>query len=135
MIDTCFLGDVRDGLRAFSAAGIRAQTCVTSPPYWGLRDYGVEGQLGLEPTPASYIANMVDVFRAVRQVLADDGCIWVNMGDSYAGSRCGGSSPETCTLEGSRANQEEAKRAAEKMRCASRRRNCARSRTARSPRW
>lgn len=83
MIDTCYIGDVRDGLRAFIATGIRAQTCVTSPPYWGLRDYGVPGQLGLEPTVAEWLANMVGVFRLVRDVLADDGTLWVNMGDGY----------------------------------------------------
>ncbi|MGN2430290.1 DNA-methyltransferase [Pseudomonas syringae] len=61
-------------------------TCVTSPPYYGLRDYGVEGQIGLEETPAEFIARLVDVFREVRRVLRSDGTIWVNMGDSYAGS-------------------------------------------------
>ena len=60
------------------------QMCVTSPPYFGLRDYGVAGQLGLEQTPDEYIANMVEVFRCVRDVLADDGTLWVNIGDSYA---------------------------------------------------
>lgn len=64
--------------------------CVTSPPYWGLRDYGVEGQLGLERTPEEYVANMVAVFREVRRVLRDDGTLWVNVGDSYAGGGCGG---------------------------------------------
>lgn len=88
MIDTCYVGDVRDGLRVFIDAGHRARTCVTSPPYWGLRDYGVAGQLGLEPTIAEYVANMVDVFRCMRDALADDGTIWVNLGDSYA--RAGG---------------------------------------------
>lgn len=83
-LDTCFVGDVRDGLRAFVAAGIRAQTCVTSPPYWGLRDYGVAGQLGLESTPGAYVETMVEVFRLVRDVLADDGTLWLNLGDSYA---------------------------------------------------
>ena len=58
--------------------------CVTSPPYWCLRDYGVEGQLGLEPTPAEYVARMVEVFREVRRVLKDDGTLWLNLGDSYA---------------------------------------------------
>lgn len=66
-----------------------AQTCVTSPPYWGLRDYGVDGQLGLEPTPAEYVANMVEVFRDVRRVLRDDGTLWLNLGDSYAAGKCG----------------------------------------------
>jgi DNA modification methylase len=60
------------------------QCCVTSPPYWGLRDYGVEGQLGLEPTPEEYVANMVEVFREIRRVLRDDGTLWLNLGDSYA---------------------------------------------------
>ena len=60
------------------------QTCVTSPPYYGLRDYGVEDALGLEETPEQYIENMVAVFREVRRVLRDDGTCWVNMGDSYA---------------------------------------------------
>jgi DNA modification methylase len=62
------------------------QTVVTSPPYWGLRDYGVSGQIGLEPTPESYVATMVGVFREVRRVLRDDGTVWLNLGDSYAGS-------------------------------------------------
>lgn len=84
MIDSCYLGDVRDGLRAITAAGIRPRTCVTSPPYWGLRDYGVDGQMGLEPTPAEFVERMVEVFRLVRDVLADDGTLWLNMGDSYA---------------------------------------------------
>ena len=63
--------------------GVKAQMCVTSPPYFGLRDYGVGGQIGLEQTPEEYIANMVAVFRAVRDVLADDGTLWLNIGDSY----------------------------------------------------
>lgn len=67
-----------------TAAGVKVQMCVTSPPYFGLRDYGVEGQLGLEETPEQFIASMVEVFRAVRDVLADDGTLWVNIGDSYA---------------------------------------------------
>ena len=58
--------------------------CVTSPPYYGLRDYGVNGQIGLEPTPDEYVAKMVDVFREVRRVLRDDGTLWLNLGDGYA---------------------------------------------------
>lgn len=57
--------------------------CVTSPPYWGLRDYGVEGQIGLEETPDAYVERMVEVFREVRRVLRDDGTLWLNIGDSY----------------------------------------------------
>jgi DNA modification methylase len=60
------------------------QCVVTSPPYWGLRDYGVPGQLGLEPTPDAYVASLVAVFREVRRVLRDDGVLWLNLGDSYA---------------------------------------------------
>jgi len=60
--------------------------CVTSPPYFGLRDYGVEGQLGLEASPAEYVENLRALFAQVRRVLADDGTLWLNLGDSYAGS-------------------------------------------------
>lgn len=74
-------------MRAWAADGVRAQMCVTSPPYFGLRDYGHPGQLGLEQTPEEYIAAMVEVFRCVRDVLADDGTLWLNIGDSYAGQR------------------------------------------------
>lgn len=65
-------------------------TCVTSPPYWGLRDYGVDGQLGLEKTPEEYVDRMVGVFREVRRVLRDDGTLWLNLGDSYAASNPSG---------------------------------------------
>ena len=64
-------------------------TCVTSPPYWGLRDYGVKGQLGLEKTPKEYVASMVMLFREVRRVLRDDGTLWLNLGDCYAQSSYG----------------------------------------------
>ena len=76
-------GDCREIMRSWKAEGIKAQMCVTSPPYFGLRDYGHEGQLGLEQTPEEYIAAMVEVFRCVRDVLADDGTLWLNLGDSY----------------------------------------------------
>jgi DNA modification methylase len=66
------------------------QTCVTSPPYYGLRDYGIDGQLGLEQTPQEYIDNMVAVFREVWRVLRDDGTLWLNLGDSYAGGNGNG---------------------------------------------
>lgn len=61
-------------------------TCVTSPPYYGLRDYGADGQIGLEETPDQYIERLVAIFREVRRVLKDDGTLWINIGDSYAGS-------------------------------------------------
>ena len=82
-----------------------AQTCITSPPYWGLRDYGNDGQLGLEATPEEYTANMVEVFREVRRVLRHDGTLWLNLGDSYAGSwgaqsRTMGATSDKSTLKG-----------------------------------
>lgn len=76
------VGDVLDRLQELPAGSV--QCCVTSPPYWGLRDYGVEGQLGLEKAPQEFLANMVEVFRGVRRVLRDDGTLWLNIGDSYA---------------------------------------------------
>ena len=78
------VGDCIDMMRTLQDQSV--QCCVTSPPYYGLRDYGVDGQIGLEETPAEFIARLVEVFREVRRVLRDDGTAWVNMGDSYAGS-------------------------------------------------
>jgi DNA modification methylase len=75
-------GDCIEGLRTLPDASVHC--CVTSPPYWGLRDYGHDGQIGLEATPEAYVARMVAVFREVRRVLRDDGTCWVNLGDSYA---------------------------------------------------
>ena len=82
-------GDCRTTMRKWAAAGIKAQTCVTSPPYYGLRDYGHDGQIGLEETPEEYIAAMVEVFRCVWDVLEDDGTLWLNIGDSYYNYRPG----------------------------------------------
>ena len=77
------------------------QMCVTSPPYYGLRDYGHPGQLGLEQTPEKYIAAMVEVFRCVRDVLRDDGTLWLNIGDSYAGgSKAGEKRPGSGRADG-----------------------------------
>ena len=77
-------GDCRETMRKWASQGVKAQTCVTSPPYYGLRDYGHEGQIGLEETPEEYIKAMVEVFRCVWDVLEDDGTLWINIGDSYA---------------------------------------------------
>jgi DNA modification methylase len=78
------VGDVRKQLASLSDASV--QCCVTSPPYWGLRDYGMPGQIGLEPTPEAFVASLVEVFREVRRVLKDDGVCWLNLGDSYVGA-------------------------------------------------
>lgn len=77
-------GDVRQRLAELPEKTV--QCVVTSPPYWGLRDYGHDGQIGLEQTPQEYVAEMVGVFREVWRVLADDGVLWLNIGDSYTGS-------------------------------------------------
>lgn len=80
-------GDCRDTMRRWASEGVKAQMCVTSPPYFGLRDYGHEGQIGLEQTPEQYIIAMVEVFRCVKDVLADDGTLWLNLGDSYGNKK------------------------------------------------
>jgi DNA modification methylase len=76
-------GDCRDVLKTLPEGSVNC--CVTSPPYFGLRDYGHGGQIGLESTPDAYVAELVAVFRDVRRVLADNGTLWLNLGDSYAG--------------------------------------------------
>jgi site-specific DNA-methyltransferase (cytosine-N4-specific) len=77
-------GDALDVLRTLPDESVSC--CVTSPPYFGLRDYGIPGQYGLEPMPAAYVATMAAVFAEVRRVLAKDGTLWLNIGDSYAGT-------------------------------------------------
>lgn len=78
---TLYCGDALEALRELKSGTV--QTCVTSPPYWQLRDYGVDGQIGMEPTPEEYVANLVAVFREVWRVLRDDGTVFLNLGDSY----------------------------------------------------
>lgn len=87
------IGDVRDRLRSLPADSV--DCVVTSPPYWGLRDYGVDGQIGLEPTLGEHIAVMVDVFEEVRRVLKPTGTLWLNYGDCYATSPNGRSAADT----------------------------------------
>ena len=85
--DTILFGDCRETLKEFDG---KARMCVTSPPYYGLRDYGgEEKQIGQEQTPEEYIQTLVEVFRSVRDVLTDDGTLWVNIGDSYYNYRPG----------------------------------------------
>lgn len=87
-----------DGLKMIGSATV--DTCVTSPPYFGLRDYGMEEQIGIENTPDEFIDALVGVFREVRRVLKDDGTLWVNIGDSYAGGGRGCESPKQRTNKG-----------------------------------
>ncbi len=87
-----YWGDCRDSMRQMVKEGVKVQMCVTSPPYYGLRDYGADGQIGLEQTPQEFIDNLVEVFACVWDILADDGTLWVNLGDSYA--RVGGDSSQ-----------------------------------------
>jgi DNA modification methylase len=89
-------GDCREKLKELGPESV--QMCVTSPPYWGLRDYGHDDQLGLEETPEEYTDNMVEVFRQVKRVLRDDGTLWLNLGDSYANAGSDGSCGKTAKV-------------------------------------
>ena len=114
-----YWGDCRDSLRQMKEEGIKVQTCVTSPPYYGLRDYGHDGQIGNEQTPQEFIDNLVEVFACVWDVLADDGTLWVNLGDSYYNYRPGKGQalnkqtvsntnqdlPQTCARRGNKLNE------------------------------
>ena len=91
------IGDCRESMQSMPAQSV--QCCVTSPPYFGLRDYGHEGQIGLEETPDAFVAQLVEVFREVRRVLRDDGTVWLNLGDTYAANR-GGTTPPAQTVAG-----------------------------------
>jgi DNA modification methylase len=88
-------GDCREIMKKWKDEGVKVQTCVTSPPYYGLRDYGHDGQIGLEETPQDYINAMVEVFRCVKDILADDGTLWVNIGDSYSSHKDCKSTPQS----------------------------------------
>jgi DNA modification methylase len=110
-------GDCRATMRDLIAQGVRAQMCVTSPPYWGLRSYLPEGhpdkhlEIGSEPTLHEWVRTMVEVFRLVRELLADDGVLWLNLGDSYAGGRRGGNIGGSSTLKGSQSSRAACQRA------------------------
>ena len=92
MKDTILFGDCRETLKQFDE---KARVCVTSPPYYGLRDYGGENnQIGMEQTPEDYVDEMVKVFRLVRDNLTDDGTLWLNIGDSYYNYRSDGNYPK-----------------------------------------
>ena len=104
-----YVGQAVDGLIRMKADGCVASTCVTSPPYFGLRDYGVNGQIGLEDSPREYIDRLVGVFSRVWDVLSDDGTLWVNIADSYAssgGGRDRGKYGKGSKLQGSTTNED-----------------------------
>lgn len=93
------IGDCREMLRTLPDESVHC--CVTSPPYFGLRDYGMAEQIGLENTPDAFVQSLVQVFREVKRILRGDGTLWLNLGDSYAGSGKGGNPTEaTSTLQG-----------------------------------
>lgn len=92
------VGDCLESLQRMPDQSVH--TCVTSPPYFGLRDYGVDGQIGLEDSPDAYVARLVEVFREVRRVLRDDGTLWLNLGDSYAQQGGVGRQGETSARKG-----------------------------------
>lgn len=91
------IGDVRERLRDLDPGSVHC--CVTSPPYWGLRDYGVDGQIGLEDSPDAWVAEMVAVFAEVWRVLRDDGTLWLNLGDSYAHGGNGSRDPDRWPMQ------------------------------------
>ena len=83
-LNTVYNMDCVEGLANLDDGSINS--CVTSPPYWSHRRYDIDSVFGMEPTPQEYVANLVKVFRDVRRVLRDDGVLWLNLGDTYAGS-------------------------------------------------
>ena len=95
-MNTIHVGDALDVLRTLPDESV--QTCITSPPYYGLRDYGCDGQIGLEKTIDKYVQRLVEVFREVRRVLRDDGTVWLNLGDSYASTTKGSGGAGKSTL-------------------------------------
>lgn len=103
-MDKIFTGDSLAVLKSLKSESV--QTCVTSPPYFGLRDYGMKEQMGLEETPEAYVQKLIELFREVRRVLQGDGTLWLNLGDSYAAGGNGGhgakqrSNRGTCALAG-----------------------------------
>ena len=111
---TILVGDALERLRALPAESV--QCVVTSPPYWGLRDYGHDGQIGMEATPADYVARLVAVFAELRRVLRADGVVWLNLGDTYITRRGGGIGKNSC-LNGSARPHVAYRKASARRRC------------------
>src|SRR5882724_7251469 len=105
-VDQIHVGDCRALMRRMIDEGIKVQCIVTSPPYWGLRDYGVAGQFGLERTWIRHVARIRSTFRLAAQLLADDGVLWLNYGDSYNSSRPSGGVGHNSTINGQRTQEE-----------------------------
>lgn len=103
-LNRVIIGDCRDVLRSLPEETF--QCCVTSPPYWLLRNYGHSAQIGMEPTPDAYVESLVDVFSLVRRVLRDDGTLWLNIGDSYAASAGGGQGKNSKFLDRTAAREQ-----------------------------
>jgi len=99
-------GDCLEKLQTLQEQSVHC--CITSPPYYGLRDYGVAGQVGLEATPDEYVNKLVEIFREVRRVLRDDGTLWMNLGDSYCANATGSQGDGKSTIAGGLKNQIEA---------------------------
>jgi DNA modification methylase len=95
---TIIVADVRDALKKLEPNSVR--TCITSPPYWGLRDYEAEEQIGQEETPDEYVKSLVEVFSSVRDALTKDGTLWINIGDTYVGTGHKGNSRDPKNPEG-----------------------------------
>lgn len=107
-VDRIYCEDCRETMARMPANLINC--IVTSPPFWGLRDYGVDGQIGLEQSPDEYVAQLVDVFRGARRVLRDDGVLWLNLGDKHV-TAPNSNTLASSTLTGSMKGQEEYRRA------------------------
>lgn len=99
-------GDCLQIMKLLILGGARIQTCITSPPYWGLRDYGVDTQIGMEATPSEYVARLLQVFRLVRDLLADDGTLWLNLGDTFSSRGGAGGTMSASGLVGGEKRQE-----------------------------
>ncbi len=80
-LDRIICGDCLEAMKGLPSDAV--DCCITSPPYYGLRDYGMDGQIGLEQTPEAYVSRLVEVFREVKRVLKPEGTLWLNLGDSY----------------------------------------------------
>jgi DNA modification methylase len=111
-LNSIIFGDCRESMHRMTEEGVRVQTCVTSPPYFGLRSYldneheDKNHEIGSEKTPEEFIANLVDVFRHVKELLHDNGTLWVNIGDSYIANKTGGLSEKPSLMTGGRKTQE-----------------------------